>query len=135
MFNLIDKDANLPVALDFCELEYQRFKENFLTQATGTTYEGDVAGRVDEILSTLAKDKNNTFPFYYDDMVGFGEQRTLRTMTVQDSSQTEYAIDSQFSTTTLSNRAVYVYKNDVQLLLGSEYTSAQLTIQLILQQQ
>ena len=36
--------------------------------------------------------------------------------------QTEYAIDSQFSTTTLSNRAVYVYKNDVQLLLGSEYT-------------
>jgi hypothetical protein len=122
MFNLIDKDANLPVALDFCELEYQRFKENFLTHATGTTYEGDVAGRVDEILSTLAKDKNNTFPFYYDDMVGFGEQRTLRTITVQDSSQTEYAIDSQFSTTTLSNRAVYVYKNDVQLLLGSEYT-------------
>ena len=55
-------------------------------------------------------------------MVGFGEQRTLRTITVQDSSQTEYAIDSQFSTTTLSNRAVYVYKNDVQLLLGSEYT-------------
>ena len=50
-------------------------------------------------------------------MIGVGENYSLRTYTVPDPSETEYAIDSQFSITTSSNRAVYVYLNDVLLNL------------------
>ena len=122
MFNLIDKEANFVTALDYANLEYQKFKENFLTQATGKTYEGNVADRVDEILIEMTYVKNIASPFYYEDMIGFGETGTERKYTVQDPSATEYSIDSIFDPTTLSNRAVYVYKNDVQLLLGTDYT-------------
>ena len=121
MFNLIDRESNFVSALDYANLEYQKFKESFLTQSTGTTYEGNAVDRVDEILKILTKNKTNTSPFYYEDMLGFGEKVSSRTYTVQDSTQTEYTLDNQFSSTTLSNRAVYVYQNDVQLVLGTDY--------------
>ena len=70
MFNLIDKEANFVTALDHSNLEYQKFKENFLTQATGSTYEGNVADRVDEILTEMTYAKNVASPFYYEDMIG-----------------------------------------------------------------
>ena len=122
MFNLIDKEANFCTALDYANLEYQKFKENFITQATGTAYDGNVADRVDEILKEMTFRKNSASPFYYEDMLGFGTKVSERTYTVQDPSSTEYSIDSIFDLTTLSNRAVYVYKNDVQLLHGTDYT-------------
>ena len=59
---------------------------------------------------------------YYEDMVGWGQNVSTRNYTVQGTSQKDYAIDSQHSITTLSNRAVYVYLNDVQLTLGTDYT-------------
>ena len=55
-------------------------------------------------------------------MVGWGENVSTRSYTVMGASQTDYALDSQHDITTLSNRAVYVYLNDVQLLLGTDYT-------------
>ena len=55
-------------------------------------------------------------------MIGWGENVSTRSYTVMGASQTEYALDSQHDITTLSNRAVYVYLNDVQLLLGTDYT-------------
>ena len=39
-----------------------------------------------------------------------------------DSLETSYALDSQHSITSLSNRAVYVYLNKVQLCHGEDYT-------------
>ena len=55
-------------------------------------------------------------------MVGYRSNVSLRTYTVQDSTEVEYAIDSVHSMTSTSNRAVYVYLNDVQLLVGDDYT-------------
>ena len=55
-------------------------------------------------------------------MIGWGENVSTRSYTVMGASQTEYALDSQHDITTLSNRAVYVYLNEVQLLLGTDYT-------------
>ena len=81
-----------------------------------------MADFVDEIIDNLAQGKTSSFPFYYEDMVGYGENVSTRTYTVRDDLETEYALDSKHSMTTLSNRAVYVYLNDVQLIEGSEYT-------------
>ena len=55
-------------------------------------------------------------------MVGYGENLSLRTYTIQDSTEVEYAIDSQFDITKTSNRAVYLYLNGEQLILGTDYT-------------
>ena len=122
MFLLIDPDANAIKSIEYCAKEYQRFKEAFLKQTTGKAHEGSIADRVDEIIKTMSANKDKSFPFYYEDMIGFGESVRTRNYTVQSSEQTEYAIESQFDITQLSNRAVYVYLNDAQLILGSDYT-------------
>jgi hypothetical protein len=122
IFNLVDQEANAITAIDYVNQEYEKWYNAFLTQATGTAYEGVAADRVDEIISAINQGKNSTFPFFYEDMVGWGENVSTRTYTVQGASQTEYALDSQHSITTLSNRAVYVYLNGTQLTLGTDYT-------------
>ncbi len=122
VFGLIDQETNVLSAIDYCNQEYEKWYNSFLTKAVGTAYEGVVADRVDEIIEAISQGKNNTFPFYYDDMIGYGENVSTRSYTVLGASQTEYAIDSQFDITTPSNRAIYVYLNDVQLLIGTDYT-------------
>ncbi len=122
VFGLIDQNSNLINSIDYVNQEYEKWYSSFLSYATGTAYEGVARDRVDEIIEGIAKGRNSAFPFYYEDMVGYGENVSTRNYTVPDPDQTEYAIDSQLDITTPSNRAVYVYLNDVQLLLGSDYT-------------
>ena len=122
IFNLIDQDANFSVALDYASQEYEKWYNAFLTHATGTAYEGVASDRVDEIIELITPGRNSTFPFYYEDMLGYGENVSIRNYTVLGASQTEYALDSQHDITKLSNRAVYVYLNGTQLLVGHDYT-------------
>ena len=122
IFSLIDQDSNFVTATDYVSLEYEKWYNAFLTHATGTAYEGIAADRVDEIILAITPGRDSGFPFFYEDMLGWGENVSTRSYTVQGSSQTDYALDSQHDITTLSNRAVYVYLNDVQLLLGTDYT-------------
>ena len=100
----------------------EKWYNSFLTYAVGTAYSGVVADRVDEIIAAITPGRNSNFPFYYEDMVGWGENVSTRSYTVLGSSQTEYALNSQHDITKPSNRAVYVYLNDTQLLLGTDYT-------------
>ena len=122
IFGLIDQQTNVFTAIDYVNREYEKWYSSFLTYATGTAYEGVARDRLDEIIEGISNGRNSSFPFYYEDMVGHGKNVSSRTYTVADSDQTEYALDSQHNITTPSNRAVYVYLNDVQLLLGSDYT-------------
>ena len=122
VFNLIDKEANFISALDYTRREYEKFKEKFLSFSTSETYEGDPVTHVDNILTEIAKKQTSAFPFYYEDMLGWGETYSKREYTVMDSLETSYALDSQHSITSLSNRAVYVYLNKVQLCHGEDYT-------------
>ena len=122
VFGLIDQEANVLTSIDFCNLEYEKWYNSFLTYAVGTVYEGIPADRVDEIITVISQGKNSSSSFYYEDMVGWGENVSVRSYTVPDPDETEYAIDSKHDITTLSNRAVYVYVNDVLLTLGTDYT-------------
>ena len=122
IFGTIDQESNFFTATDYVNQEYEKWYNAFLTHATGTAYEGVAADRVDEIITAITPGRNNTFPFFYEDMVGWGENVSTRSYTVMGASQTDYALDSQHDITSLSNRAVYVYLNGVQLLLGTDYT-------------
>ena len=121
IFLLIDQNANAIKSIEYCNNEYQRFKETFLVNTQGTAHEGLISDRVNEIIKNTSNNKNASFPFYYDDMIGHGEKLTVRNYTVQDPEELEYAIDSQFDTTVPSTRAVYVYLNDQILILGYDY--------------
>jgi len=122
IFNLVDQEANFVTSVDYVAQEYEKWYNAFLTHAIGTAYEGSPANRVDEIISAITPGRNSSFPFYYEDMIGWGENVSTRSYTVMGASQTQYALDSQHDITTLSNRAVYVYLNDAQLILGTDYS-------------
>jgi hypothetical protein len=94
MFLLIDQNANAISAIEYCSLEYQKFKEGFQSNITvGKSYEGDPAVAVDEIIKSLHGERGISFPFFYEDMIGYGEKVSTRTYTVQDNTETEYAED------------------------------------------
>ena len=122
VFGLIDQESNVIRAIEYASREYETWYNSFLTRAIGTAYEGDPADRVDEIITAIGENKNSKFVFYYDDMVGYGENLSTRTYTVQDPSITEYAIDSLVDLSKSSTPPVYVYVNDVQLILDTDYT-------------
>jgi len=122
IFNLIDQEANAITAIDYANQEYEKWYNSFLTHATGTSYEGIAADRVDEIISAITPGRDSSFPFFYEDMIGYGENVSTRLYTVMGSSQKDYALNSQHDISKPSNRAVYVYLNGAQLLLGTDYT-------------
>ena len=122
VFGLIDQQANVIRSIEYVNKAYEQWYNSFLTNALGTVYEGVARDRVDEIILSIVEGKNSKSPFYYEDMVGYGENVSTRSYTVKDDLETDYAIDSQHSMTALGNRAVYVYLNDVQLIQGTDYT-------------
>jgi hypothetical protein len=63
IFNLIDQDANAIQALDYANLEYQKFKENFISKSTGKSYEGNVADYVDELIESITSRQRQKFSF------------------------------------------------------------------------
>ena len=72
-------------AIDYASQEYEKWYNAFLTHATGTAYEGVAADRVDEIISAITPGRNSTFPFFYEDMIGWGENVSTRSYTVHGS--------------------------------------------------
>ena len=122
MFGLIDQDTNVITAIDYVNQEYEKWYNSFLTYAMGTAYEGVAADRVDEIIKQITIGRTRTFPFYHEDMIGYGENVSTRNYTVLGSSQVDYAIDSKHDISEVSNRAVYVYLNGTQLLVDTDYT-------------
>lgn len=120
---LSSEQYNFVNSLAFAQQEYTRFKNKFLTlAATGSNTAGsDPVPVVDAIISKINEVKNKTFPWYYSDMVPYGKNRKTITYTVIDPAQRNYEITSTFSASTLSNQAVLVYLNQVQLIYGIDY--------------
>jgi hypothetical protein len=121
-FLLIDKDANIMSSIDYSSTQYQLFKDSFINFSSDKSYDSNTSEKVDEIIANFARDKTSSFPFFYEDMVGYGENASVRTYTVQDSSIVDYAIDSQFDMKKVSNRAINVYLNDNLLIYGHDYS-------------
>jgi hypothetical protein len=72
-------------------------------------------------LKKINKDKPTSAPYYFSDMVAYGA--SLRSdLTVVDHRIKTYPLSSVFTLTKLSNKAVGVYLNGVQLLYGTGYT-------------
>ena len=121
MYNLVSKNANVVKAVRYASNEYQKFKRKFIQVATDTAINGSIKQQVDSIFKLLNEDKNNTMNFYSTDMAGSGGSVKIE-YEVLDNRLKVYALNTVFKKNVISNKAVYVYINDEQLIHGYDYT-------------
>jgi hypothetical protein len=121
LYHLTDKNTNIIKSIDYVRREYSKFKRLFLQTALTTGYDGSPKEHVDLIFKELNRDKNINFAFYFSDMAPVLGAKRL-TFTVFEPGNIFYPLTRPFSLDEPSIKAVTVYVNDVQLLLGTEYT-------------
>jgi len=123
---LLDKEANFVNSVRLAQQEYSKFKYKFLELSS--TLSGvdptDPVATVDLILTEINKIKNATFPWYYSDMVPYGPLKTIVAdvgYTIFDPLVRSYEIINVFNNRLLSNQAILVYLNGVQLVIDKDY--------------
>ena len=121
LYHLVNKNANVVKSIRYALNEYTKFKRQFIQVATESAFQGTVKDYVDFIFNELNSAKTSTMPFYSTDMVGTGGSKKIE-YEILDSRLTVYALSNMFSPTTISNKALYVYLNDVQLIHNVDYT-------------
>ena len=121
---LVDPTTNFINATNLARHEYSKFKNKIIelsTRTTGLDF-SNIPALLDILLLQINAVKNKTFAWYYSDMVPYGDLKNTITYTVLNTEIVDYEISNIFSDTTLSNNAVLVYKNNVQLTKGTDYT-------------
>ena len=120
---LQDNNLNFVKSVEFNSSEYAKFKQKFIQAANTLDLDfADIPAAVDVILASINNTKSSTFPFYHSDMVGHGTNKKIRKYTITDDRQTSYQFENLFAIGTNSNRSVLVYRNNVQLQHGTDYT-------------
>jgi hypothetical protein len=120
---LVDPEINFLKGLELARHNYGRIKNKILESAIKlkNINTDDIPGMLDAILLTINGVKNNSFPWYYSDMVPYGPLKNTITYKVIEAEQTDYEITNIFVDTKLSNQSVLVYVNNVQLTKGTDY--------------
>ncbi len=116
---LCDKELNVVKSIDYAGIEYQQFKNNFITLSTTLEYDLDPINFVDTIISEMSRIKTLDFAFSDSDMIGSGAYQSI-TYVVEDQIKL-FSLSEKFDLNDLSRRAVYVYKNNQQLLADVDY--------------
>ena len=116
-----DSVINLPQAWRSASSEYEKIKKNIITTADTTNLNGTVAEQLDLIFDIINANKNPSMAYYNSDMLSYGTNKTTLSYTVEDSNVNLYPISVKYNLETLSNKSVYVYVNNVQLVHGDDY--------------
>ena len=121
LYHITSEDNNVIKAVDQARDDYNVFKRAFIDTASNIGVDGDPVALVDLILEKLNRNKPNTSPYYFSDMVPYGAN--LKTdFVVEDYRILTYPLTTVFSLSSLSNKAVGVYLNGTQLIYGKDYT-------------
>lgn len=117
------KEHNLIFAVEKSAENYNRFKLSFLNLILSIDDQLSPIEAVDLVLSQLNQDKVHENSYYLSDMVGYGTPDITRKWTVDHLfvTNSSFPLPSDFDLTLLSQRAIYVYKNGVQLVQGLDY--------------
>ena len=116
------KEHNVVDAIRQAGEHYDQFKMNFLRAIQGVDSELSAADALDLVLTTLNKAKDLKSSYQRSDMLGFGQNKTVRTFTVADAFNVEYPVGFEFDLTRLSFQSVLVYFNGTQLIHNLDYT-------------
>lgn len=120
MFHITNKDFNIVKAIKNSKKEYARFKRIFAEIAEKLGYDGPTKTHVDYVLTEINKDKVKTQPFYFSDMLSYGNA-TVRSYKVLDSKAQYYPLTKTFNLNTLSDNSVLIYLNGTQLVYKKHY--------------
>ena len=116
-----DKSINLIGAMRHSSREYEKFKQSLVDRVRQVSLDGTIAQNFDELIKLINKNKNSTMPFYDTDMLAYGDDQVTLSYTVTDPAIVNYPISASHNLTTLGNKSVYVYLNDVQLTHLADY--------------
>ncbi len=124
---LTNQNVNFINALDLARQEYTKFKNKFLNTFDEIATIGitDPAIATDFAMAKIILAKTSSDPWYYSGMVPFGSNKITINYTVLNPEIVEYEINSVYNNNILSNTAVLVYHNGIQLLVGVDYTFSQ----------
>lgn len=125
LYHITSETNNIVKAITQSSDDYNKFKRSFINTAETLGIDTDIISHVNLILKEINKNKPETFPYYFSDMVPYGSYQK-NDFTVVDYRIKLYPLtfDSSipFNLNSLSNKAVYVYLNNQQLYYGREYT-------------
>ena len=121
LYHITSTSNNVVKALEKSRDDYGSFKRNFIAVAENLGVDTDPKKFVDLILLEINKDKPNTSPYYFSDMVPYSSAKR-NDYTVIDYRIKTYPLSATFNLDSLSNKAVGVYVNSVQILYGIDYT-------------
>ena len=121
LYHVTSKDFNIVKALDYANNEYSKFKRVFLETAESLGFDGPIKQHVDKVLQEVNKDKIKSQPFYFSDMLAYGPYNRIEYKILDARIQT-YALTNLFTLTALTEKAVYVYLNQLQLTHEVDYT-------------
>ena len=121
LYHITSKDANIVKAIKQAKYDYAKFKRNFLQTAFDLGFDGPVKQHVDKVLTEVNRNKTNSMPYYFSDMLAY--QSVKRTeYVVEDPGNVFFALSKPFTLSTASDTSVTVYLNSTQLLNGKDYT-------------
>ena len=120
LYHLTDQSSNVVHAVRFASKEYGKFRRIFLQEANMLGFDGETKEHFDRVMKKVVNNKTNDMPFYFSDMIGIGTSARVSHL-VADPDIIFFALSKDFNLTTLSSRAVGVYKNGIQLLEGKDY--------------
>lgn len=108
---LVDSNMNFVEGARLAQKEYSKFKNKLLELSTQIEIDvNDIAGSLDSIIEIINGVKNSSFPWYYSDMLPWGQEKvTLPEYTVLDPRIRSYELTEIFNDKALSNKAVMIY--------------------------
>jgi hypothetical protein len=130
IYHVTNQTNNIVRAIENSRDDYNNFKKNFLITAEKLGVDATPAKQVDLILSRLNQSKTSAMPYYFSDMVACGAN-TSTNITVVDHRTKTYPLSNVFNLDTTSNKAVYIYLNNTQLVYSKDYTFTTLGFVLI----
>jgi hypothetical protein len=115
------KEHNLVDALRSASNHYSQFKSVLLKKLYEVDSQTTPAESLDRILKDINLVKDSRSLYYRSDMLGYGDNKIVRSYTVTDSDNTEFPIGLEFDLSKRGYESVLVYLNDNQLTNGKEY--------------
>jgi hypothetical protein len=115
------KEHNVVDAIRSTGEHYSQFKMNFLRSLTAVDSQLSAADALDIVLQEINKAKDLKSSYQRSDMLGYGQNKTVRTFTVTNISNFQYPIGFEFDLTRLSFQSVLVYHNEQQLIHNRDY--------------
>ena len=121
LYHITNESNNIVKAIEQAREDYNNFKREFVTVASSLGIDSDVITMVELTLEKITKNKPTTAPYYFSDMVPFGA--AIKTdLTVVDHRIKTYPLSAVFDLESLSNKAVGVYLNEIQMIYERDYT-------------